>query len=449
MTNADDEVTELRQEIERLRTELATERERPAVARHSPGTWVRSVTYVVLLALVAVLTPVSVVAGWVSREVASTDRFVALVGPLASDPAVQAAVTDRVTAVVIDNIDVQALVDQAVTVLSDSGVVDNPQVLARLQSLAAPLSGAIEGFVHGEVEKVVASDTFASTWEKALRAAHPQAVAVLTGEGSNLLKVDGGTVSVNLAPVIEKVKEALVARGFAIAGQIPQVDVSFTVFSSDGVVKAQQGFALLQKVGLVLPLLTLALVAAVIAVAPHRRRRRAAVAGSLAVAFGMLVLALAVQLARRLYLNAIPDGVSAPAAAAVYDTVVGVFQPVMRGVLALALLAALALWLGGGGRAAHRLRTAVDWLRALRQRHVPTGAVGRALWTGRLLIHVGVLAVAVAVIVLSEPLTGGLVVTVAVVAAVVLLLTEVLATRPGDEAAPGTHEPSSPVGADV
>ncbi len=445
MTNVDD-VAELRQEIERLRAELASERERPAVVRRSAGAWVQVVSYGLLLVLVAVLAPVAVVARWVDKEVSSTDRFVSLVGPLASDPAVQQAVTDRVTAAVLEHIDVQALVDQAADALAGSGVLDDPQVTERLRSLAAPLSGAIEGFVHSQVEKIVTSDAFASTWEQAVRAAHPQAIAVLTGEGSDLLGVTDGAVSVNLAPVIEKVKDALVESGFGIAAQIPQVDVSFVVFRSDGLVKAQQGFALLQKAGVVLPLLTVAALGAVIAVAPHRRRRRAALAGSLALALGMLVLGIAVSVARQLYLDALPAGVSAPAAAAVYDTVVGAFQPVLRAVLLIALLAAAVLWLVGRGPTAHRLRTAVVALRDLRRRHLSTGPVGHVLWTGRLLVRAGVLAVAGVVIVVSEPLTGRLVAGVAASAAVVLLVAEILATPPGaDKTVSAPQKPPTPV----
>ena len=54
---------------------------------------------------------------WVHNQVADTDRFVATMSPLIREPAVQAAVVDRVTDTVFGYVDVQALATDAVKVL--------------------------------------------------------------------------------------------------------------------------------------------------------------------------------------------------------------------------------------------------------------------------------------------------------------------------------------------
>jgi hypothetical protein len=55
----------------------------------------------------------SLVAIWTTNEVSDTDRFVATAGPLIDDPAVQGALTNRVTATVFQYVDVQGLADQS------------------------------------------------------------------------------------------------------------------------------------------------------------------------------------------------------------------------------------------------------------------------------------------------------------------------------------------------
>jgi hypothetical protein len=432
-----DEAAELRREVVRLRARLAELEESPALSRRGGGWW-RALVCTVLVVLAAVLAPASVVARWAHFEVSETAQFTALVGPLGDDPAIQTAITDRITGEVTDRLDLTTLANQATAALAERA--QRPAVSAGIRSLGAPLGDALEGFIHSQVRKIVASDAFASAWDTAVRAAHQQAVAVLSGEGSDLLSVEGGTVSVNLAPVIEKVKAALVDRGLEVAQRIPVANASFVIFSSPEVVRAQRAFDLLDKTAVALPLLTLAALAGAVAVARHKRR--ALVAGMLAVAAGMVVLGLALTVARSLYLGALPPDVNVPAAEVVYDAVAGSIRPILRGVLVIALVVALVAWAGGSGPAARQVRRAavagVVWLRSLRSRGVSTGAFGRGLWTARVPVRIAIVAVAALVLVMGNPISGGRVIGVVIGAAVVWLVVEILATPPtaGDVVAP-------------
>ncbi|HEY9370497.1 hypothetical protein [Streptomyces sp.] len=58
---------------------------------------------------------------WTDSIVGDTDRYVATVAPLASDPDVQAAVTSRVTSEVLSHIDVQAVVDRPSQAATEQG----------------------------------------------------------------------------------------------------------------------------------------------------------------------------------------------------------------------------------------------------------------------------------------------------------------------------------------
>ena len=62
----------------------------------------------VLIACGALLAPLSVCARWAHDPVAETDRYIERFSPLATDPAVQAAVIDRITTEIITRLQVEA-----------------------------------------------------------------------------------------------------------------------------------------------------------------------------------------------------------------------------------------------------------------------------------------------------------------------------------------------------
>ena len=231
---------EERAELERLRVENAALRAQvrqeqaaaggdteptPGAKRVGRQRW-RTIVATLMIVVACVLAPLSVVAIWTRNQVTDTDRYVATVTPLASDPAVQQAITDQITAQVFTYIDIQALTTQVVDALSArvEGRGLPPQAAAALQGLAGPVANGVQGFVRAQVERVVQSQAFEDAWIQANRVAHEALVKALTGEGGGAVTVEGDTVSLNLAPFIETVKQRLVAQGFSLAELIPQVD---------------------------------------------------------------------------------------------------------------------------------------------------------------------------------------------------------------------------------
>ena len=69
----------------------------------------RTILAVVLIVVGCVLAPLAGVAGWARNQVTNTDRYVRTVAPLATDPAIQTAVADQLTAQVFTYLDVQGL----------------------------------------------------------------------------------------------------------------------------------------------------------------------------------------------------------------------------------------------------------------------------------------------------------------------------------------------------
>ena len=304
------EVARLNARIAVLERELADARSaqppvppgRPTGQREGAGTLAHHRRRRLLITLACLLAPLSVLAVWSSTTVSNTDRYVETVAPLAKDPDVQAAVTDAVTRQVFTYVDVSALTIQLLDRLQGQGLP--PRLAGQLQALAPPISNGVQGFVHDQVAKIVASPAFATAWTEANRVAHQQMVNVLSGQQGGAVSAKNGAVTINLGPFVQQVKERLVAQGFTVAANIPAVNTSFTVFQSQDVTKAQGAYRLLNTLGTWLPILALVLLAIGVYVA--KSHRRALLAAALGVAGGMLLLGVILAVVRPLYLGSVP-----------------------------------------------------------------------------------------------------------------------------------------------
>ena len=72
----------------------------------------RTIFSTLLIVLASVLALLSVVSVWAADTVTDTDRFVATLGPLAKNPQVQAAASNRITNLVLDRVDIDSVVNQ-------------------------------------------------------------------------------------------------------------------------------------------------------------------------------------------------------------------------------------------------------------------------------------------------------------------------------------------------
>jgi hypothetical protein len=428
-------------ELERENAELRRRLERvPEPSGAGPRTdgprtthrW-RSSAAVVLVLLGTLLAPVGVVAAWAKGELTDTDRYVATVAPLASDPVMQSAVAGRLTAAVMSRIEVGELLDEVVAGLEEAEVA--PRAVTALGALEAPLTSGVESFVRSAADRVVTSEAFATAWEQANRVAHAELVAVMEGEEGELLQVgEDGQLTIQLAGMIELLKERLVERGLGVAANIPTVDVSFPIMQTTQLVEVQNRYAQLVTVGTWLPWIALGLLAAGVLVSTHRTRTLM-VAG-LALAAAMVALGVALAVARGLYLQALSGEVlRLDAAELVFDQVATFLRATVRTVGVLGLVVALAAYLGGGSASARSLRAgAARSLGKIRARGESrgwsTGPVG--LWVGE---HRGfargvVIALAALVLLLAADPTAGLVIGTAVAAGVLVTLVELVARAP-------------------
>lgn len=172
---------------------------------------VRSVLSVVLIVLAAVLSVLSVVAVWANSIVGDTDRYVATVGPLADNPEVQTAITNRASAAILAQIDVKALVAELSAVAAQNGVP--PRAAQLIGGLTGPIESGLKELVTSTVRRVVASGAFETLWIEANRIAHSALDKALTGKGGGAVALKNDDVTIDVGPIVAKAKGELVEAG--------------------------------------------------------------------------------------------------------------------------------------------------------------------------------------------------------------------------------------------
>ncbi|MFD7781859.1 hypothetical protein ACFV4Q_01900 [Streptomyces nojiriensis] len=409
-------------ELAALRARVAA-LESEAARRTPPKHRMKSLLSALLIIIGCVLAPLGIVASWTSSIVGNTDRYVATVAPLASDPDVQAAAANRVTAALMEHLDLA-------TLLEDVAPDQRPLLQKALGKLGGSLEGAVSSFVKEKAQDVIASEQFETIWTNANRTIHTSLVKALTGSGDGAVQIKNDAVTIDLAPVIEQVKTRLVDAGMGVAAKIPEIHTDFTVVQSNDIGRVKTGFRLLQILGVWLPIIAVLLVAAGVLLSAHRRR--ILVTAALAVAFSVAVLGLGLTVFRTVYLNALPDTVSQAAAGSVYDAMIRLLRTTIRMVVVLGIVIALAAWLSGPGKYATAARqiwhSGIVATRATADRlGLRTGPVGPFIRRHRSWFTWGLVAIAVLVYVLWSYPTGWVVVGLALALLFALAVTDFLA----------------------
>jgi hypothetical protein len=427
-----------RAELERLRAETAElQSKTAATGRRRRFSW-RTPVSIVLIVLGCVLALVSVIGVWAGNEVSDTGRYVATVEPLIHDPAVQNALTDKITDQVIAQINLNGVINQAVTQLNSKGL---PRLSTLLTTFSPQIASAVTSFVHSTVHTIIASPAMANAWVQVNTVAHQGIVKVLSGQGGGALSVVNGQIVLNLGPLIVVAKQDLVAHGFSLASNIPPVSPTFALFQAKDLGKAQALYRLVTTLKIVLPILALLLLAGGVYAA--RGRRRALIGAGLGLAASMLVLAIGLLIARSIYLSSVPTStLPSDAAAAAFDALVHFLKLGLRTLLLVGLVVAAGAFLTGPSRAAVATRSGtasgLEWIRHYGERRgVSTGPVGEWTYLHRRGLRIGAVSLfAVIFVFVGEP-TPVLVIVLVILLLVVLGLIELIG-RPA--AAPETAD---------
>jgi hypothetical protein len=423
-----------RPEREAPSAEFAEPRGRPRRARRRRFSW-RTPAASLLIILGCILAPLSVLGVWTANQVSDTSRYVANVTPLIHDPAIQNALTTKITNEIVTRIDVKGLTDQAAAGLSQKGFT---RIGSLLQGVSGPLTSGVQGFVHSRIHKIITGPRMANAWVQVNRAASQQLIAVLSGRatsGSGTVGVSNGQVTLDLAPLIAVAKQDLVSRGLTIAGKIPIVHVTFALFPSKNLTNAQSAYRLINDLKIVLPIVTVALLG--LGVLAARGHRRALIGAGLGFAASMLVLGVGLAIARAFYLNSVPASASAAAAAAAFDILVRFIKTALRTLLVVGLIVAAGAFFTGPSAAAAGTRSAFSSaLGRLRRGSESAGPAGAWTYAHRHGLRIGAVALAALIFVFWGRPTAAVTIVIAVLLLVALGLIELIG-RPPPDPAPG------------
>lgn len=416
-----EELARLRAENERLRADASHP---PATAPRGPR-W-RSAVSAVLIILATLVAPAAVVASWAKVELTSTDAFVRTFGPLASDPAVQQLVADRVVQAVDEQVDIDGLTKQAFDAIAGLNVP--PRAKAALQTLEAPAAAGIKSLISSSVNDFVRSDAFADAWTQALRTTHSQLLARANRSPQDqVVTVDNsGRIGIQLAPLIDQVKTRLVARGVPLASQIPEVNRTIVVATASQAPKIRTAYNAAVQLGIWLPILALVLLVAGVLSANHRRRTL--VVATCAITAIMVLTGIALAVARAVLASQLAsDQLPADAVRAMYTQATVMLRSSVLAVAVIAAATALVAWWCAPGGVPLRLRgfatNGASAVRATAERQgLTTGRFGLWLYAQRNALLWVLALISVVVLVLSRPVSVSTLVWLGVVDLVLVAL---------------------------
>ena len=180
----------------------------------------RRITATTLVVLSCIFAATSVLAIWVRNQVLNTDRYVANVAPLASNPQVINTVATTITTELFANIDVENHSRRVAVTRPVPRVTDCDR---------ATDAGTRGGATSAGVE------TVPDALDRSEPPCQAQTPKALTG-GGPVLSTKNGKVVLDLTPIVEQVRLSLKARGVGIFDHIPidHLALRFELFDAGG-----------------------------------------------------------------------------------------------------------------------------------------------------------------------------------------------------------------------
>jgi hypothetical protein len=380
---------------------------------------VRGVVAGILVVVACVGIVASSVTIWAHRTLLNTDHWVATVAPLGKDPVVVDAVSGWVSDRVISAADLQGRLKQVLP--------------RRAGFLAAPVAAKVDDFIRSETRKLVASRTFYRLWVATNRVAHREIVTFLRG-GSGMLSSTNGDVRLDFLPLVADGLRRIdhLAPGlFKSNGPIPDITPStppdtarqelsgvigrqlpagfgeVLLFHSDKLGTAQRLLKLFDRAVVALALVTAALIAAAIGLAPHRRRTILAL--GVGTVIGILVARTLIDQLRDSVVNSIKGGQGVAASIEAIRAVVASLSGFTAWFLVAGVVVSVVAFLAGKPQWFRALATAIAGSPPLAIDEA-TGRRRYVAWAGRHLelLRFGGLAVVVALVLILSPSWVGL-----------------------------------------
>jgi hypothetical protein len=324
-----------------------------------------------LLALATVIGFWACFAVWVNRQVLSTSKWTATSTRIVADPRVEAVLSTYLTNELFKAVDVPERLE---------GVLPS-----NLKGLAGPISTGLHELANRAVPEVLASRQALTLWERTNRAAHAQFLRIVNG-GGRTVSTQNGEVTLNLHDLITQlasqlgfstqvatVRSKLAGSSGSAARAAAESRLGITLPTDTGrivimrssqlktvqnIVKGVKGLAIL------LPLLSLGMLALAVAISTDRRRITLRSAGWCLFGIGVAVLLVRRIAGNEVVGQLVANPADKPAAEAVWSIGTSLLFDIGIAVVAYGLVLVCAAWVGGHTRPATFLRhVAAPWLR--------------------------------------------------------------------------------------
>jgi hypothetical protein len=312
---------------------------------------IRSVASLLLFVIAAFLTPVAAIGHWGHHTVTDTTQYLDTVGPLIESPQIQAAITDTVTNVIVQQVDTEAVVGDVLgSLFKDSPLAEK---------LSAPLAAGVNGLIHELVQKFVASDAFQDVWIKTNEVAQKSLIALLDGDQQGPIQLDGNKVVLDVSSLLDQVKNQVVASGLTIAQDvtIPKTDTQIVLLESPIIGQIQLVYQLTAPILAWFPLIIAVLFGLAIALARNRPRT--------VLATGVALIALAgvslwlMDYAETMLIHDISGTVLEGALTSFWSTFFAYLLKGLWAMILLGVIVGLGGWYAGRSRPATAIREAV------------------------------------------------------------------------------------------
>ncbi len=327
----------------------------------------RGVIAWVLVVIASILLPLAVIAFWGQRTITDTDRYIATVGPLGTDPAIKDAIVNKTTATLVEAVKENDGVNEALSTL--------PPIAAN--KLEPIILGAMQSLITQVATKIVDSPKFETFWVEINKQAQQALIKALSGDTSGPVSVSGGEVVLDTSVVAEDVKNQLVDRGltFLKDKQLPaSMDQNVVLLKSDEVKQAQLIYKFSVPVARwLIPLVGLLFV---IAVLVSRRRARLLMGIGIGIVLGVGVLSVGLGIGKTYLSTAAPNSQAQSVLNAFWLALSKYLATAVSAFITLGVIIALIAWFGGRSAPATKLR---GYISATLRR---AGAKVQASWIG-------------------------------------------------------------------
>ena len=426
----------------------------PTARRYPRGSWWRAVLSAICIVLATIVVPLAMMGAWARAELVNEDKFVATLGPLASNTAVQGMIVDESMKAIEQQIDFQQLTSNVIDGVAGINGMP-PKAQQALELLKQPAASGLQNLVQTGVTKVVQSSAFDDVWNTAVRSAHQALTAIGTYDNTGAFVLTSKGLGLNLGPIIDQVKQKLVAQGIGVADMIPTVNKVIIISDGTVVSEIQTVYGISVTAGLWLPFIALGLFLLGILIA--RRRSLAVVGSGIGLFIGAGALAIGFDAgATAVGVAASNLQLSPRALNVIYQTLVSEMHNVAKVTVVLGLFIAVLGWALGSWSSSRRLQSFVGGLNSsarvsLGARGLNSGRFGEALYRFRTVVHVIAVAAGIIWLMLLRPISFGDIVLVTVVILLITWVLELLQKRPGEEhhAGGAGSEPEADVAPDT